>query len=170
MRMSLAVTVLAAGLATAVAGCRAGPQAPGQAPGPDMPGADAAQVLASRSPACPDRSQAEAGATVFRQTGDWSAHLAALPQAARGLLEDLRPDFPAGESVVLARAGELPNPGYRVAVAETRLPVRAGVLQLRLTAVAPPQGSLQAQVMTPACLYLRLDRADFSDVAVDVLR
>ncbi len=163
MRASLAVTVLAAGLAAAVAGCRAGLQ-----PGQGSPPADAARVLASRAAACPSRSPPDPDATAFREAGAWGDHLGSLPPPARAPLEDWRPDFRAGESVVLARAGELPNPGYRVTMAEQTLPIRAGVLQIRLTAVPPPQESMQAQVMTPACLYLRLDRATFSDVAVEV--
>ena len=72
--------------------------------------------------------------------------------------------------MLLAHAGHLPNPGYRVAVAEANVAIRAGVLQVRLTAIAPPDDSLQAQVMTPACLYLWLERADYREVAVDVVR
>lgn len=167
MRASLAVAVLAAGFAAAVAGCRAGPQAPGER----FPVAGAkARVLDSQSAACPNRSQVEPGAVAFRGTGPWDDHLATLPRLVRESLTDWRPGFQGGESVVLAHAGELPNPGYRVMVAEQTLPIRGGVLQLRLTVVPPPQGSPQAQVMTPACLYLRLDRADFSDVAVEVVR
>jgi hypothetical protein len=165
MRASLAVAVLAAALAAAVAGCRAGPQ-PGQA----SPLADTARVLASRAAACPSRSQPDPGATAFREAGAWSDHLGSLPPPVRAPLEDWWPDFRAGESVVLARAGELPNPGYRVTMPEQTLPIRAGVLQIQLAALPPPQGSMQAQVMTPACLYLRLDRADFSHVAVEVIR
>ncbi len=167
MRTSSAIAVLAAGLGVAVAGCRAGSQ-----PSPSaFPVLEAkARVLASQSSACPDRARAEAGAVAFRAKDAWDDHLAELAPPARAALADWRPGFDAGESVVLARAGELPNPGYRIVVEESDLPIRAGVLGLRLTAIPPPRERLQAQVMTPACLYLWLDRADYRDVAVELAR
>ena len=173
MKASLAAAVVAAGIGVvALSGCRAGAQAPVSA----TPAVDTkARVLASQSTACPDRSRTDAGAVAFRTEQAWQEHLAAIsrsliPPSTRAALAGWRPDFDAGESVVFVHAGELPNPGYRVAVEEPTLPMRAGALQLRLTAIAPPPGSLQAQVITPACLYLRLDRADYREVKVDLAR
>lgn len=174
MKTPLAVALIAAGLTAA--GCQANAPAP---PGQPFPVVEAkARVLASRPAACPDRSrrepsqregsQSEPRATVFRDAAAWADHLAALAPAGGAALADWRPDFAAGESVVLAEAGHLPNPGYRVTVPDASLAIRDGVLQVRLTAVAPPPDRVQAQVLTPACAYLRLDRADYREVALEV--
>ena len=100
-----------------------------------------------------------------------SLQLRALPAAGANVdWRDWLAPLAAGESAVLVDAGPLPNPGYRVAADQEALPVHSGVLQVRVRAVPPPAGSIQAQVLTNACLYLRLGRADYREATVEVVR
>ena len=79
-------------------------------------------------------------------------------------------DFAAGESVVLVRAGAVPNPGYRVAIAHHSLPLRDGTLRVDLVLEPPPRHLLQAQVIVFPCTYLRLEQAGYRQVTVVVER
>ena len=124
-----------------------------------------------RSPLCADPAlQAAARGIAFLDGTGWQAHLAGLDNELRSRLWSWRVDFADGQSVALVSAGPQPNPGYRVTVEEGSLPVRDQVLQARLTVTPPPAESIQAQVISFPCLYIRLDGASYREVAVQAPR
>lgn len=138
----------------------------------------AVAVLATRPLRCPDQGpqvpqgpqEHGASAETFLDPGRWQAHLAGIDAPSRAALASWPVDFAAGESVVLVRAGAVPNPGYRVAIARHSLPVRDGTLQVDLLLEPPPRHLLQAQVIVFPCTYLRLDQAGYRQVTVVVER
>lgn len=128
-------------------------------------------VVAAQPARCEDpRTQAAASGVAFLADADWQAHLASVDGDLRARLWSWRVDFTAGQSVALVSAGPQPNPGYRVTVAERSLPVRDHVLLVKAVVEAPPGHLIQAQVISFACVYLKLDGATYREVAVQVER
>ncbi|MEO6270117.1 MAG: protease complex subunit PrcB family protein [Lautropia sp.] len=128
-------------------------------------------VLARQSAVCPDPARpGGAQVSTFVGAAGWQAHLASLNSDLRSGLWSWRVDFSAGQSVALVSGGSQPNPGYRVTVSQDSLSVRDGVLQVKAQLVAPPKGTIQAQVISFPCVYLHLDAAGYRESAVQLVQ
>jgi hypothetical protein len=57
-----------------------------------------------------------------------------------------------------------------VTVSQDSLPVRDGVLEVKAEVVAPPKGTIQAQVISFPCVYLHLGAAGYRASAVQVMQ
>ncbi len=128
-------------------------------------------VLARQSAVCPDPARpGGAQVSTFAGAAGWQAHLASLNSDLRSGLWSWRVDFSSGQSVALVSGGPQPNPGYRVTVSEDSLPVLDGVLQVKAQVVAPPTGTIQAQVISFPCVYLHLGAAGYRASAVQLVQ
>lgn len=126
----------------------------------------AVDVLATQPARCADPGQQSASGIAFRSEADWNTHLAGIGGATRAAMSSWRVDFPAGQSVALVDAGPLPNPGYRVSVRATSLPIKDQTLYVRLVVVPPAAGRVQAQVIAFACVYLHLGPASYRKIEI----
>ncbi len=104
--------------------------------------------------------QRGAGAIRSREALASVARGAGISQPDVAAVLDWPVDYSRGESVVLVRAGALPNPAWTMSVDQDPIVV-ADALVLSARIDRPPPGRIVVQMIASPCVFLRLAASDY---------
>lgn len=148
---------LAVSLALAAAACQGEGALAGDAPG--------ATVLARHPFArCPLVQGGEAqGLVQLERAEDWSARVGVSEAEVFRAPVDW-----SAQRVLVVTLGTQPSGGHALALPDTRLPVRKGVLEMAVTHQRPGPDAMVTQALTSPCLFVQVQRAGWSRVALTI--
>lgn len=147
--------LLVTGLALVAAACQTDGALAGDAAG--------ATVLARHPFArCPLAAGAEAqGLVQLERAEDWAVRVGVSESEVFRAPVDW-----SAQRVLVATLGTQPSGGHALELADTRLPVRNGVLELTVTHQRPAPDAMVTQALTSPCLFVMVQRAGWSRVAL----